>query len=223
MLFAGLSQNVQVPIVVGMLLFPAPAMALVDPAVLCQDAARRAAADSGVPYGVLMAIATVESGRDNAPWPWTVNVGGSGQWFDTAEEAANRVDQALLEGATNIDLGCFQLNYRWHASAFSSVDDMLDPVRNAAYAADYLSLQFAKTGDWALAAAAYHSATPEHARVYQDKFETAYSGQSQGSDPIEPAGMPRSNGYRLLVSGAAGQKGSLFPSVSGGRRLIGAP
>lgn len=211
----------------GSILIPAPGFSRGDPAALCRDAAAEASAETGVPFDVLLAISTVETARNGQPWPWTVNFGGEGQWFDSATEAAASVDQALREGATNIDLGCFQLNYRWHAKAFGSVDDMLDPQRNATYAAEYLARQYARTGDWALAAAAYHSATPEYARAYKGKFEATYARLASGDTSLSPLATPtataRSNGFPLLVAGTGGLKGSLFPSVAGGRPLIGAP
>jgi hypothetical protein len=202
---------------------PMPGHALVDPASLCRDAAAQAASETGVPYDVLITIATVETGRNDQPWPWTVNFAGEGHWYDSADDAARGVDQAVLDGATNIDLGCFQLNYRWHASAFGSVEDMLDPARNATYAAEFLSQHYADTGDWALAAAAYHSGTPEYARAYQGKFEATYARLAAAPNPVETTLEERRNGFPLLVAGTAGLNGSLFPSASGGRPLIGDP
>lgn len=190
---------------------------------LCLKAAAQASAETGVPYEVLVAIATVETGRDDQPWPWTVNYGGEGHWYDSAIDAAKGVDRALRDGATNIDLGCFQLNYRWHASAFVSIEEMLDPARNASYAAEFLSQHYAKTGDWALAAAAYHSGTPEFAAVYQDKFEAVYQRLAVGSGAVETHAEERRNGFPLLVAGTAGLNGSLFSSTSSGRPLIGGP
>lgn len=209
------------------LLAPIPGQTRGDPAALCRDAAAEASATTGVPFDVLLTVSTVETGRNGRPWPWTVNFGGDGQWFDSAAEAEASVDRALRDGATNIDLGCFQLNYRWHAEAFASIDDMLDPARNATYAAEYLAQHYARTGDWALAAAAYHSATPEYARVYQGKFETTYARLTlddapELADPA-PVATPRTNGFPLLVAGPGGLKGSLFQSVAGARPLIGEP
>jgi hypothetical protein len=197
-----------------------------DAASLCLDAASDAAAATGVPYDVLLAISKVETGRSNRPWPWTVNFGGEGKWFDTAAEAEASVADALARGATNVDLGCFQLNYRWHANGFASVADMLDPEQNATYAAKFLAKHFARSGDWALAAAAYHSATPEYAAAYQKKFELAYAGVdgSAPSVPQPPApDAERLNRFPLLVAGATGSGGSLVPTGSGGVRLIGGP
>lgn len=196
-----------------------------DPSGLCLDAAAKAAARTGVPYDVLLAITTVETGRSNRPWPWTVNFGGEGKWFDTAAEAEASAADAIGQGATNLDLGCFQLNYRWHGEAFASITDMLDPEENAIYAAEFLARLFAQTGDWALAAAAYHSATPEYAESYKAKFEAAYSGETRSdvATPTGPVETLRSNRFPLLVAGGTGSRGSLVPASTGGRPLIGTP
>ena len=68
-----------------------PVQARNDPSTLCLSAAAEAAEATGVPYEVLLAIAVVETGRDDRPWPWTVNVAGDGRWFDTKEEAETEV------------------------------------------------------------------------------------------------------------------------------------
>lgn len=204
---------------------PAPAArGSLDPSALCLQAAQVAADQSGVPYQVLLAVSVVETGRDRRPWPWTVNLGGEGHWLDTEAEAEALIAGALDQGATNIDIGCFQLNYRWHARAFSSIADMLDPDRNAAYAADYLAGHHARTGDWSLAAAAYHSATPEHADRYRASFETTYAAMdAEGTTDAPPAPEARVNAFPLLVAGQVGRGGSLVPVTPGGQRLVGGP
>jgi hypothetical protein len=211
------------PMLLPMILGPLPAWASADPSELCLRAASEAAQRTGVPYEVLKAIALVETGRGGKPWPWTVNDGGEGAWFDSAAEAEAHVAILLQEGRTNVDLGCFQLNYRWHAESFASIADMLDPARNAEYAASYLSEQFAVTGDWTEAAAAYHSATPEFAEIYREKFDRALAGLS-GEEGPPPADEPaRLNRFPLLLAGTGGRNGSLVPATAGGIRLIGAP
>lgn len=193
-----------------------------DPSNLCLRAASEASAETGVPYDVLLAISKVETGRDDRPWPWTVNFGGDGKWFDSAADAEKGVAEALDNGATNVDLGCFQLNYRWHADGFASIADMLDPRRNAIYAARFLAQQYARTGDWARAAAAYHSGTPEYAEAYQAKFEAVYAGLD-AANPAPAVPAQRDNRFPLLVAGSAASPGSLVPSGGGGMRLIGGP
>lgn len=206
------------------LCFPLQGNTSRDAASLCADAALRAAKVSGVPHDVLMAISLVETGRNDRPWPWTVNLGGKGHWLDTADAAEALVANALAQGLTNIDLGCFQLNYRWHATAFSSVAEMLDPEANALYAAEYLAQHHAESGDWATAAAAYHSATPVHAERYRARFEAAWSETENLSEPGPvTASIDRLNGFPLLLAGQTGSRGSLVPVTGGGRRLIGSP
>jgi len=216
-----------VPAALALTFLPvAPVMSRGDPSGLCLRAASDAAAATGVPYDVLLAISMVETGRNDQPWPWTVNVGGDGHWFDDIEDATAHVEDVLNQGLTNVDLGCFQLNYRWHGAGFASIADMLDPGRNAAYAAEFLASHYADSGDWATAAAAYHSATPEYAEIYRGKFETVYASLGGATAPAAsaaPAVVERENRFPLLVAGSAGRNGSLFPGAGGGTRLIGAP
>ena len=197
-----------------------------DPADLCLAAAVQAAKETGVPQTVLLAVMLVETGRNGRPWPWTINLAGQGHWLDSAEAAHDLAEEALENGTASVDLGCFQLNYRWHGAAFASLADMLDPAQNAAYAAGYLAQHHARTGDWAAAAAAYHSATPEIAARYRTRFETTLAGLAGEPVPDARAGDPvekPSNGFPFLVAGTAGQGGSLVPATAGGLRLIGEP
>jgi hypothetical protein len=173
--------------------------AFASPADLCLDAARTAAEDTGVPLRILVALSLTETGRGGAadegmePWPWTLNRAGAGQWFETKDEALHALDDILAEGATNVDLGCFQLNWRWHAAAFPSAAAMLDPETNARYAARFVAHLYDKTGDWRAAAAAYHSATPERAEIYSaspiyDPAGHRPDGRDRHDDPADPAG-----------------------------------
>lgn len=199
----------------------APVVAGTDPSQLCMDAAARAAAATGVPLDVLTAISLVETGRGHRPWPWAVNLGGDGHWPDSRRDAVELAESALAQGRTNIDLGCFQLNYHWHGAGFASLFDMLDPTANALYAADYLAGKYAATGDWALAAAAYHSTTPEHAQRYRTRFEARRA--ELGDMPTVVPQAERLNGFPLLLAGRIGTHGSLVPDRAGGHPLIEAP
>jgi hypothetical protein len=142
---------------------------------LCEQAAARASAASGVPLSVLRAIALTETGRTKQgafrPWPWTVNMEGKGAFFDSFAEARAYVAQHHARGARSYDVGCFQINYRWHGHNFASVDQMFDPDANAAYAARFLSDLYAELGDWSRAAGAYHSRTPSFAGKYRARFD----------------------------------------------------
>ena len=203
-----------------------------DSGRLCLDAIRQAASSSSVPQDLLLAVAITESGRQgaSAPWPWALNQGGESLWFDSSAQALHWVDAAIARGVTNIDLGCFQLNWRWHGTQFASASEMIDPVRNAKYAAKFLEDLKQQTGSWEKAVASYHSFTPELADRYMKRFRPIYAavqtgGTGQHSAESEPAvtAKVKVNNYPLLQMGTERTAGSLV-SVSGGLRpLIGSP
>ena len=194
---------------------------------LCIAAAENAANETGVPLPVLMAISLVETGRASSaglkPWPWAVNQAGEGHWFPTPQAAIEFVEGQLDLGLRNFDIGCFQLNHRWHSKGFRSTEDMFDPTRNALYAAQFLREIHTELGDWSLAAAAYHSRTPDLADRYRTKFDATLAGLTTA--PFSPtAAIDRSfriNHFPLLQAGLQGKAGSLVPLVSLERRLIG--
>lgn len=206
----------------AVLALPMPALArAVDSPGVCEEAAGRAARQSGVPLDVLRSIALVETGRtqggDLRPWPWAVNVGGEGHWFATRHEAEGFAAETLRMGQQSFDIGCFQINYRWHGAAFGSIGAMFDPEANALYAARFLQQLHEQSGDWSMAAGAYHSATPDLATAYRARFDTVYAGLAGA--PLELAGA---NGFPLLQPGSVGTPGSVVPvSLGGGRPLIG--
>ncbi|HEX9858725.1 MAG TPA: lytic transglycosylase domain-containing protein, partial [Paracoccaceae bacterium] len=150
--------------------------------------------------------------------------GGDGHWFATREEALAHAAVALDAGRRNLDLGCFQLNHRWHAGGFPSLEAMLDPAANALYAARFLQRLHETHGDWSRAAGAYHSNTPEFAERYRTRFDSLLAGLD-GRTLAQPRAVaalaPRRNSFPLLRAGAAGSGGSLVPLPDSGRRLIG--
>lgn len=197
------------------LLLPA-AIALAGAESICIDAARTAARRTGVPQEVLLAITAVETGRGQAgrmvPWPWTINDSGAGSWYATRQEAEAAARDILAAGRTSFDSGCFQLNYRWHGSAFATVADMFDPAENALYAARFLRALHEESGDWSVAAGTYHSRTPEYARRYRARFDATLA--ALGGDAGAPAGPERGsrvNRFPLLQAGGGGVAGSLVP------------
>ncbi|SIS65395.1 transglycosylase SLT domain-containing protein [Phaeovulum vinaykumarii] len=159
----------------GPLLLPAAARAAPDLPAICERVAEMASAQTGVPVSVLKAISLTETGRRHngafRPWPWTVNMEGKGVWFDTEDDARAYVYKEYKRGARSFDVGCFQINFKWHGHEFSSIDEMFDPLKNALYAGRFLRDLYAETGSWTKAAGAYHSRTPKHANRYAARFE----------------------------------------------------
>jgi len=95
---------------------------------------------------------------------------GKGFWFDTREEAYAYVMERYNAGARSFDVGCFQLNYKWHGMNFESIEAMFDPMTNATYAAQLLSGLYDEFGDWTKAAGAYHSRTETYASRYRTRY-----------------------------------------------------
>lgn len=194
-----------------------PALATASVAALCDRAAHQAAQDSGVPVSVMLAITRAETGRSVsgivAPWPWAINRAGKGAWFPSREAAIEAVTQAIASGERNIDIGCFQINLRWHGTAFRSLEDMFDPSRNARYAAEFLASLYGETGDWSAAIGAYHSRREDDATRYLARIEDLMVA----SAPAEPLAAvdPRAdrvNRFPLLQGGRTGALGSLVSS-----------
>ncbi len=201
------------------------AMPNTQTARICDNAAQRAARSEGVPLDVMRAIARVETGRtaDGAlqPWPWTINVEGKGIWFTSEFETKSYVFDIFKAGKRSFDIGCFQINYRWHGKAFRSIDAMFDPDKNATYAARFLKELYAELGSWNAAAGAYHSRTSALANAYVTRFQTvlAQLGQqtpiasatrdpfSGAADPLIPPRVEPNNtgamGSLVPVAGAA--------------------
>lgn len=142
---------------------------------VCDDAARDAADSLGIPVEIMRVITRVETGRvvgeRLSPWPWAVNMNGQENWLDSKAEALNFVFQEFRLGEKNFDVGCFQINYRWHGGNFSSIEDMFDPTISARYAAEFLKKLFEKHGNWRDAIGAYHSGTPALAKKYLTTFD----------------------------------------------------
>ena len=188
----------------------------------CDVAAAQAARQTGTPIEVLRAIGRVESGRTTDagfhPWPWTVNVEGRGRWFESRLAALSYLRQRQADGSRSFDVGCFQINYRWHGDAFSNLDAMFEPMENALYAATFLGDLYQEFGDWPKAIGAYHSRTEIHATRYT-ALVVARLDMAQLPAAVQLAGTPAGSRspdrppQTILTSTSAppASAGSLFP------------
>lgn len=154
---------------------PQPLLGPHADAGVCIAAIRQAEAAYGIPTDLLLAIGLQEAGMSYngsmTIWPWSLNVEGRGVRFDTRAEAEAFLAGELAQGRQSIDVGCLQINLRWHPDAFPTPAAGFDPARNADYAARFLSGLYLETGDWLEAAGHYHSATPELKAIYLSGIE----------------------------------------------------
>ena len=149
---------------------------------LCEIAADKAEADYQIKPNLLQTIASVESGRWNAEvgkrvaWPWTVHAKGKGRYYKTKAEAIAAVQDLQRRGITNIDVGCMQINLKYHGTAFKNLDEAFDPQKNANYSAQFLrNLYKRNKQNWTKTAMHYHSRNLRRGTNYKNRLEKHYA------------------------------------------------
>jgi len=139
----------------------------------CERLAEVAGSNYGISAGLMAAIARVESGRmvDGRfrAWPWTLNQAGRGSFHPDKTAALERLKAVLETGVRNVDVGCMQINWHWHAANFRDLSEMIDPIKNTRYAARYLLELYQQLGDWEHAVMQYHSRNPRLGAAYASK------------------------------------------------------
>lgn len=124
---------------------------------LCEAEMTRAARENAVPIAVLYAVALTETGQRGALKAYAMNIHGRPAFNATLEEALATFHAARRRGERLVDIGCMQVNYRYHGKQFASVEDMFDPTRNVDYAARFLTNLKRSEGSWTAAVARYHA------------------------------------------------------------------
>lgn len=149
---------------------------------LCTIAADKAGVEYGVGFDLLQTISVVESGRFDklhnqyVSWPWTVNANGKGYYYSTKEEAVVAVKNFQKAGISSIDVGCMQINLKYHGEAFDSIEDALNPETNVRYSAKFLRKLYDRNGyDWKKAAKRYHSGNYEQGEIYSKRLEKRFN------------------------------------------------
>ena len=128
--------------------------------------AKEAEVKHGIPENLLMAIAHFESNKS----AYAVNAKGRGHFFKTKEQAAAFIHNLVKEGYRNINVGCMQLNYAAHRKRFKSLEDMLEPEKNIAYAARLLVSLKRAHGSWERAVEAYKGSFSETSQNYRSRI-----------------------------------------------------
>ncbi|HEY4344134.1 MAG TPA: transglycosylase SLT domain-containing protein [Parvibaculum sp.] len=139
------------------------ALAKPSPWTYCERATVLIEAAHKMPRALLFSVAMVESGRLNPelrkprPWPWTINAEGQSFYFKTKKDAIAATRRLLKEGVRSIDVGCMQINLRYHPDAFADLNEAFDPAANVTYGAKFLKTLHERTDSWPEAIATYHS------------------------------------------------------------------
>ena len=169
------------------LLAAGPATAQEEAWTACRRAIAAAEPGSGIPPGLLLAIALVETGRSDPrtgryePWPWSWNVEGEPGLAPSRQAAVAQVRALLGAGRRSIDIGCMQVNLLHHPDAFSGPEEGFDPATNVRYAIRFLKSLHARSGSWGQAIADYHSADELRGATYQRKVVLARLGAAWAS------------------------------------------
>ncbi len=185
-------------LVAALAMLPSPAAATLPD--VCGAVATQTEKAEGIPPGLVRAVALAESGRwlatlgETQAWPWTVTSGEESFFLPSREEALRKVRELQAEGRSNIDVGCMQVNLGYHADAFTSLEEAIEPASNIAYGARFLKRLRLETRSWARATARYHSSDPDRGEAYRDKVYRLWHGLRQRrpatDSPVRLAGSP---------------------------------
>ncbi len=195
-------------------LWASPSLISDPPEIACARAAERAARVTSVNEELLISIGLTEAGRSvngarAVIWPWTVTTIEGGAYFSSRRAALNEAIRLRDAGVRSFDLGCMQINYRWHGDAFDGrLERMLDPDANVRYAARHLHSLKGEQATWESAVALYHTRDADRgaayaARVAQNRAFVAgvmnpplqpgghnlFANISQAEPLLEPAGF----------------------------------
>ena len=147
-----------------------PVQPAIDDHSVCLAEILKAQARYGIPDNVLLAIGIQEAGRSTRKgltvWPWAVNAEGEGAFFTSKAAMVSWVRAKQASGVQSIDVGCMQINQKWHKKGFVSLEHAADPAINVDYAARYLRSLYQEEGNWWQAAGRYHSSTQKYKDIY---------------------------------------------------------
>lgn len=127
-----------------------------------------------LPNKLLTSISLVESGMVKGKtinsWPWSLNINGKSKYFDNKKDTLIFLKKSLQKNR-NIDVGCMQINYKFHGHNFNNLDHILNPEENVKYAAKFLKKLFKRHKSWNEAISRYHSSEPIRKKRYLTKVK----------------------------------------------------
>ena len=184
----------------------------------CEKIANRIESETNLPIHLLSSISRVEAGRKLSSgevkgWPWSINHAGKGLYFETKKGALKYLKNAVSNGSKNIDVGCMQLNYRWHKGAFSSLDDMFDPEKNIQYAAKFVKELYGRHQNWEDVIKHYHSNKKKFNVPYYQKVSKVWNKQKENKLDNNPLGFTAAENILPAVESKTIFKKELEPII----------
>ena len=148
----------------------------IDKFKLCKNKIESVELQTDIPKGLLLGIGKAEAIRKinnkYIIWPWTINHAGKSLFFDNKEQMKNYVFKNLKRKDFNIDVGCMQINIKWHKNNFKKISDMFEVNPNISYSASFLKQLKNKHGSWDKAIKHYHSSDPKKNNPYLIKVKS---------------------------------------------------
>ena len=162
-----------------------------------------------LPTNSLHAISLHETAKKHSQhnisvvWPWTVmnNKEGKGHHFKTQNEAIKYARMQFMAGNNNLDVGCMQINLKYHPDAFLSLEQAFSPRNNIAYGAHFLSENKKKLGSMDKAIGRYHSATEHLAEKYRRNVHKINQSMHEYNNNLKKVAYRSNNlGYQKSVN-----------------------
>ncbi|WP_244544378.1 MULTISPECIES: transglycosylase SLT domain-containing protein [unclassified Beijerinckia] len=126
-------------------------------AATCEREMLRASQKYKVPLAVLYAVGLTETGKKGSMQPYAMNVDGKAVFSRDMAEAQRKFESFRTSGAKFIDVGCMQINHRFHGKQFRSLAHMFNPSDNVEYAARFLVELKSREQTWTMAVARYNA------------------------------------------------------------------
>ena len=146
-----------------------------------------------LPNKLVTSISLVETGvkmgKKMGSWPWALNINGKSMYFADKNKTKKYLKETLKKNK-KVDIGCMQINYRYHGHMFENLDQILSPEYNVNYAAKFLKTLFKRHKSWNEAISRYHSSEPKRKKKYLIKVKNFWDSLRQKKIIIA---QPRSN------------------------------
>ena len=171
-----------------------------------------------IPKNLLLSIGKSESGRilksnKHVIWPWTVNHAGKSLFFDTKKQMKKYVLENVEKKDFNLDVGCMQINLKWHKNNFKKISDMLAIEPNVSYAASFLLQLKNKHGSWNKAIKHYHSSDPNKNKPYLIKVNKFWKNQKNMSIKLAANNKEKKSNTNSLSSMIKDSQPYLFARI----------